>query len=228
MVLCIHWYTFFATINIASVTVALLTLSCFPIFLILMKGLVKRQGLAAKDLFSALMIIAGIFVMVPKTADTHVLPGWAWGFASAILFAVLTLQNELLVKHYNTFQISFAQNAVACLILSCATIRPDLLTNLSFQQWGLLALCGVFCTAGAHTMLIKSFDRIPAIQISFLVNLEPIYSIALAFVLLNEPISASALLGGGLVITAIILNTILHQRAAHKRTPPHPEPIQQI
>lgn len=211
-VLCAHWFAFFETINLAGVAVALLTFACFPLFVIAFQVVTRPHKISYWDYISAALIIVGIYVMVPFEAESQALRGWAWGIFSAVLFAVLTLQNEVLIKRFDTFKLSFSQNLVACLLLSSTMISLDELMVLSQQQWILLACCGIFCTAIAHTLLIRAFAHLPAVQISFLVNLEPVYGLILAFVLLGETMTISGLAGGLVVILAIVVSTLAHTR----------------
>lgn len=206
--LCMHWYAFFETINVAGVTVALLTFACFPLFVIFFQAIQQLRQINIRDLLSAGLIIIGIYIMVPNAADPQQLTGWLWGFGSALLFAILTLQNQALVKTYNAIQISLFQNGIACLALSLTMVSLTELSNLSVAQWVWLALCGIICTAVAHTLLIRCFNTLPAVQISFIVNLEPVYGLALAIILLKESMTISALMGGTIVIGAIIINTM--------------------
>lgn len=216
VILCAHWYAFFETINIAGVAVALLTFACFPLFVMLYQAVTQPKSLTLWQCITAALIILGIFIMVPINDDSQAIRGWVWGFISALLFAVLTLQNATLIKKFDTLQLSFSQNLVACLLLSSTTISLEKLHMLSSDQWLLLAICGVLCTAIAHTLLIRSYNHLPAVQISFLVNLEPVYGLVLAFVLLNETVARSGIVGGLVVITAILISTISHNHAKHR------------
>lgn len=227
-VLCAHWYAFFETINIAGVAVALLTFACFPLFVIAFQIVTRPSKVTRWDGFSAALIIAGIYVMVPFKAESQIIIGWAWGLASAVLFAVLTLQNEALIKRYDTFQLSFSQNLVACLLLSSTSISLNEISALSLQQWLLMACCGIFCTAIAHTLLIRSFAFLPAVQISFLVNLEPVYGLVLAYVLLGESLTMSGLAGGLIVVLAIIISTVAHGRQSAASYPNAPKKVASV
>jgi len=72
---------------------------------------------------------------------------------------------------------------------------------------GLLLALGVLCTALSHTLFIASLRTVTAHTASVVAALEPVYGIALAFVLLGEVPSARTLVGGALIVGAAVIAT---------------------
>ena len=72
----------------------------------------------------------------------------------------------------------------------------------------LLVVLGVVCTALAHTLFIRSLRVLSAHTASIVATLEPVYGIALAFLLLGEMPSARTLAGGALIVGAALLATV--------------------
>ena len=69
----------------------------------------------------------------------------------------------------------------------------------------LLAVLGIFCTAFAHVLFIKSLVHIKTQLASITACLEPVYGSLFAFVLLGEIPSLRTILGGGIIIGTIAL-----------------------
>lgn len=65
VILAIHWTSFFQSIQMANVAVAVLTFSSFPLFTMLLSPIYRFGKIESKNLLSSIVIIAGIAVMVP-------------------------------------------------------------------------------------------------------------------------------------------------------------------
>jgi len=84
--------------------------------------------------------------------------------------------------------------------------------GLGTREIALLLVLGVLCTALAHTLFIDALARVSAHTASIVAGLEPVYGIALAFLLLGEVPSARTLFGGALILGAALYATRAHAR----------------
>ncbi|MNY65180.1 EamA-like transporter family protein [compost metagenome] len=76
-------------------------------------------------------------------------------------------------------------------------------------DWFWIGLLGVFCTAVAHSLFVASLAVIKARTAAVVFALEPVYGIAMAWLIFSETPSARMLLGGALIIFAIVLASSL-------------------
>ena len=70
-----------------------------------------------------------------------------------------------------------------------------------------MASCAV-CTGLAYTMLIHALERVKAQTAAIVICMEPVYAIALAWLVFGTAPGAGVLLGGALVIGAVLLSTL--------------------
>ncbi len=215
-VLAVHWGSFFEAIQVSSVAVGLLSYSSFPVFTVLLEPLFSREKLDPRSLFAAGVCLAGVFLIVPQfdVADS-IYRGVLWGLLSGMTFAILTLFNRRLVGQYSSLAIAFFQDLFAVLFLLpfLTMIAP---TGVAARDLGLLAVLGIACTAGSHTLFIRGMRRVRARTASIISSLEPVYGIALAFAFLGE-IPSFRTLAGGAVIMAAVLFVTLKEGARHRR-----------
>ncbi len=68
-------------------------------------------------------------------------------------------------------------------------------------------MLGVACTALAHTLFIQALHSLSAHTASVVTALEPVYGIALAFLLLGETPTARTLAGAILLVGAALQAT---------------------
>lgn len=95
MLLALHWYAFFAAIEISTVAIGLLGYASFPLFVLLFErrllGRKRRDG----DLLTAGLVVIGIAVLVPTPSwDNAAVRGLAWGVASGFSFAWLAVRSR--------------------------------------------------------------------------------------------------------------------------------------
>jgi drug/metabolite transporter (DMT)-like permease len=213
LVLAVHWTMFFKAVQASTVAVGLLAYSSFPVFTVLLEPFLTRERWSPAGLGYALACVLGIFLIVPKfdLADA-VFRGVLWGLGAGLTFAVLTILNRVLAARQASLAVAFYQDLFAGLFLLPAVIGSGF--PLSGRDWALVAVLGVFCTAGAHTLFIDGMKSVKARTASILSSLEPVYGILFAFVLLKERPSLRTISGGAVVLAAALIATARARRAA--------------
>jgi drug/metabolite transporter (DMT)-like permease len=211
LLLAIHWVAFFKAIQVATVAVGLLAFSTFPVFIACLEPWWFKEKRRKIDMTTALMVLVGLSVMVyPSPVGGRIFSGALWGTFAGFSFAILALLNRKWVRNYSPIVIAFYQNAFAA--LSLLPMLGIMGVGIDGDQIGLLALLGVFCTALAHALFIRSLVFIRAQLASIIASLEPVYGIVFAYFLLHETPSAFTLTGGAVILSATLLAMV--QRAS--------------
>jgi drug/metabolite transporter (DMT)-like permease len=84
----------------------------------------------------------------------------------------------------------------------------------------LLVLLAVVPTVGGYGLYTVSLTHLPASTASLIVTLEPVMTAALAFVFLGERLTVLQTLGGGLILTGVVLLRLSDRVANGAGTPP--------
>ena len=206
-ILALHWVTFFAAIQVATVSVGLLGYATFPLFVLLLEGRLVPGRARAKEWAIALLATAGLVAMIPASdpaGDTG--RGLMLGVVSGFTFALLAVRNRGLVVNASAVEIALWQNAFAALcilpiglLLGGAAWMPDA------QDVVLLVVLGAVCTGLAHTLFIASMRAVSAHTASVVAALEPVYGVALAVVLLHEIPDLRTWVGGAMIVGAALV-----------------------
>jgi drug/metabolite transporter (DMT)-like permease len=77
--------------------------------------------------------------------------------------------------------------------------------DASWQAWTAIVFIAIFGTAIGLALFYDGVRRIGAARTSVFINLVPVFAVALGVLLLGEPLEASMLVGGALVIGGIFL-----------------------
>lgn len=202
-ILAVHWSTFFYSIQISTVAIGLLTYSTFPIFVTFLEPAILREPLKKRDLLIALVVFSGLILIIPEyDLKNNITLGVFWGTLSGLLFALLSVLNRKYVQQHSAVTIAFYQNGFACL----CTLPFAFMINASvlLHDFFYLLFLGIFCTALSHTLFIQSMTRLKAQLASVIAALEPVYGIVLAILLLGEFPNLRTLLGGIVILAAVI------------------------
>ncbi|GAC1349267.1 MAG: DMT family transporter [Ktedonobacteraceae bacterium] len=209
VLLALHWTTFFQAIAVSNVAIGLLSFSSFPLFTAALEPLLLRQRPSRLHLFAALLILPGMYLLLPSfSLQNRTTLGVAWGVLAGATFALLSVANRWLSRTYPSLTISLYQDGVAAIVL-----LPTLLFLPTTALWTphellILLILGVVCTALAHTLFIASLRNITAQSASLLASLEPVWGIVFAALLLRDIPTPVTLLGGSLILFATLLPAV--------------------
>jgi drug/metabolite transporter (DMT)-like permease len=210
-----HWVTFFHAMQISSVAVGMLSLFSFPMITILLEPLFSRQKLKAGDFIAGLIMIAGLVVMVgPDLTDLQgqIIQGVLWGVLSAVLFVLRNLFQRYHFNHVSSDSLMFHQVVAVGLMLAIFVDYPQV-SALAAVDWFKLVLLGIFSTAGAHTLLVFSMKQLPVKSVALISCLQPVIAALLAWYVIKETPGASVLLGGGMVLSVSVYESLQKWRS---------------
>ncbi len=215
-----HWLTFFQAVKVSGVAIATLGFASFPAFTVLLEGLLFRERIHRREWVLVALVSLGLVLVTPRfDLAGEATAGLLWAVASGLLFALLTLANRATVKGLNPMQTALCQNAA--ILLCLLPFAWDDLLSLRPADWLWLFLLGAFCTGVAHSLLVSALHVLNARTASLVFALEPVYGIAFAWWLFGERPGPRMLLGGLLIIAAILLST---RPKARPRQAPQPSP----
>ena len=199
-ILFFHWVAFFQSVQVSTVAIALLSFSTAPMFTALLEPWWFRERFSFRYLLAALVTLVGIAVMVlPLDADEAVRRGVAWGVAAGLSFALLSLANRGLRRHYDSTALVFFQTTlVGVLVLP---VLPFVWGPFPLKDIALLAALGLIGTT-AHSLFVQALTTVRVREATLVGNLEPVYGTVLAALLLAEIPSPRTLAGGLLILLA--------------------------
>ncbi|GAB3627327.1 EamA family transporter [Pandoraea terrae] len=213
--LAVHWITFFMAVKLGGVAIGTLGFACFPAFVALLEWAVKRERPALGEWAVIGLVSLGLMLVTP-TFDVRdgATVGLLWGVVSGMIYAVITLSNRYLASRASPLHASWWQFLAIALMLAPFSFGEAL--HLPAAQWGWLACLGVLCTALAYTLFIHALQAVKASQAAVVIALEPVYAIALAWLLFGHAPTLKMWLGGACIVGAVAWSGLRRgQRRAH-------------
>ena len=212
-----HWITFFWSIKLANASVALAAFSTQAFFTAFLEPMIVRSPFRKYELLLGLLIIPAMLLIV-NGIDVSMTTGLALGIFSAVLIAFFTSMNKRLINTATPLQISFFELSGA--LLSITVVLPwiyggdpgELLPKGNDIFY--LLILALVCTTIAYVLAMRALRHLSAFASTLTVNLEPIYGIVLAWLLLNEneELGAGFYLGSAVMIASVFCYPILRRR----------------
>ncbi|GGW79144.1 DMT family transporter [Alteromonas halophila] len=205
--MALHWVTYFAAMQYASVSVGMIAMFTFPVITVLIEPFFERIALVWQDLLSAIIVVAGIILMVPEVSLANdVTLGVAVGVLSAFLYSIRNLTHR---KHFSHYSGAKAMAWQTLIVSVCVLpFGTPAIGEASLQTWGLLLLLGTVFTALPHALIAACLRHLRAKTFSLIACMQPFYGVILAIVLLNESPGWQTLLGGIMITSASIYETL--------------------
>lgn len=205
--LAAHWWLFFAAIQYSTVALGLLTYASYPLFVTLLGWLVLRERPRRVDLCACALVIAGLVLVVPDwNFGSRAGLATALGLASGFTFAALTLLNRRLTAALSPLPLVTAQTGVAGLLL--LPLAAAQLPAVPARDWAWLILLGIFFTGLAHACFTASLQRVRVAVVAVVAALEPVYGIAVAWIIFGEMPTMIMVCGALLIIGASVLSLL--------------------
>ncbi|MDO6567875.1 DMT family transporter [Alteromonas sp. 1_MG-2023] len=207
ILMALHWVTYFAAMQYSSVSVGMIALFTFPVITVLIEPFFEKSHLVWQDVVSALTVIAGVYFIVPETSlDNDITLGVVVGIASAVLYAFRNLIHRKHFKQYSGAKAMAWQTLVIAIFL--LPTGSDEIVEAPMSAWLMLLLLGTVFTALPHALIAASLRHLRAKTFSLIACMQPFYGVILAVLLLDENPSAKTILGGILITSASIYETL--------------------
>jgi drug/metabolite transporter (DMT)-like permease len=207
LLLGLHWLTYFHALKLSNVATGMLSLFTFPVITLLLEPVILKTKFHRIHLLLGLLILLGIYFLVPEFDFKHShTKAVGWGVFSAFCYA---LRNIVLKPKANTYHgstLMFYQLAITGVVLSPLLFTMDYPGFL--PQWKATLSLAIITTATGHTLFMYSLRHFSATSISILSCIQPVYGILLALVFLAEIPSISTIIGGAIIISTVVIESI--------------------
>jgi drug/metabolite transporter (DMT)-like permease len=185
----LHWVTFYASIKLANVTIALTCLSTTALIASLVEPLVMRKKFDAVEIFLGLFAIAGILIIY----ETHLAfsTGIIVGLISSVLTVMVSVLNKKIVDRHQPEDITLYQLTGGFVGLSLLLPVFQLFFAEKWNtptpwDWVWLVILSWACTILTFFLYIRALKSVSAFTMNLTLTLEPVYGIILAFLLYKE------------------------------------------
>lgn len=227
-VIALHWLTFFGAIKVSNVSITLAMMSTGAFFTALLEPIFYKRKIIWYELLFGAIVVGALYVIFE--VETQYQTGILLALFSAFLSAVFTLINGKFIAHHNPTKISFYELLIGtlCVTVYLVIAKSDTFFSLEFfnlskMDWVYLGILASVCTAYAFIAAVAVMKHLSPYTIMLTINLEPVYGILLAFLVLGdvEQMSTEFYYGALVILAVVIANGILKNSKRYKRAKEH-------
>lgn len=224
VVIGLHWALFFGAIKVSNVSVALSTLSTAALFTAIIEPFFYERKINIYEVVLSLIVIVCLWLIFRASPEYWL--GILLGISCAFLSALMAVLNGVLQKKPNSKPRIIILYEMIGAFLVVAILMPfftDSIDEILFQKsdfiW--LLILGTVLTAYPMIESVKLMKYMSPYTLVLAVNMEPIYSITLAFIIFGESEKMSPIfyIAASVMILVIVLNEIIKIRLKKNNQP---------
>lgn len=212
----LHWMLFYGSIKASNVSIGVICFSLVGFFTAICEPLILKRRFSWMELLLSCITVAG--VMCIFSFDTRYRYGIMIGIVSSLVCALYVIYNKKASVGVRSRDVLMSQMSGGLIVVSCI-IPLYLMVFPSSQQvvvipegsnlWFMLCHA-LFCTVGMYLLQIQALKRLSAFTVNLSYNLEPCYTIILAFLIFGEgrEVNFSFYLGITLIVLSVLLQTL--------------------
>ena len=215
----LHWLTFYGAIKLANASVAATCIALAAPFTALVEPWLTRTRFSARELLLGLAVLPGVALVVGGV-PTGMRDGIVVGAISALLVAVFGSLNKRLAQRGEALTATALELGAGVVVLSAlAPLLPVVVPELAgpLLEWPtardsvLLLTLALACTLLPFSLSFVALRHISAFSAQLAINLEPVYTIVLAAVLLGEQreLTAQFYIGVAIILAGVSLQPLV-------------------
>ncbi len=214
--LAAHWVTYFYSLKISTVAVAMLSLYTYPALAALLEPLLLKQSFRLTHLFLGLLVVAGLYFLVPADAlqATDMTWGVILGLISALLWALRLIYSKRNIYDIDPSVVMFYQLSGTIFFLFPVLFLIDY--EQAAVEWAWLLFMGIMTTAAGHTFYVSSLKQFSVTTASILSGILPILGIIWAYFLLREVPDQRVFIGGSIILSTVFIEAFLQGMKARR------------
>lgn len=217
-----HWVTFYASIKLASISVAMVCLSSIALFASILEPLINRTKFDVVEIVFGAMALTGISTIY--NSDVTAATGITLGIISALISALFSIFNKRIASKYEALTISFVELGVGWVFLTLLLplyfmIQPTTLFLPHGTDFVYLLILSLVCTVLTWILSLQALRKVSAFTMGLALNLEPVYGIILAILFAGEGkmMNRPFITGASIIMITVILHTLYKARLTRRQ-----------
>jgi drug/metabolite transporter (DMT)-like permease len=196
----------------AQATTTAWIVSTSPAFIAILGWMVLKEKLNLLQSFGFVLAMVGVLAVVSK-GDLSTLAVGKFGtygdfliLISAVNWAVFSILSRRGLKDHPSTRMTFWVMAIGWTITSVAFFANKNyieIPQLDLRGWLAMIYLGVFTTGLAYIAWFDALSQLPAAQTGAFLFVEPLTSMVVASIILNEQITLGSVLGGAVILVGI-------------------------
>ena len=185
----LHWVTFYGSIKLSNASVAATCMALTPVFVSFIEPLLARRRPQLAEVGLSVAVLPGVALVVGGT-PAGMRDGILVGAFSSLMAALFSTLNKRTIGTSPALTVTGIQMAAGVVVLSATAwllpVGEPIIVGANLRDGLLLFALSMACTLFPYALALVALRHLSAFDTTLAVNMEPVYAIVLAILLLNE------------------------------------------
>ncbi|WP_277553679.1 DMT family transporter [Halobaculum limi] len=197
---------FFVGVQRMSAGLAAVIFYTYPLFVVALASAFLDETVGVRTVAAAAVSLAGVALISLTGAAAFDLVGAVATLGAAALYGVYIVVSRATLQTVDVRVLTaYVTPAAAISLAGIAAVTETVTIPTTAVGWGSVVALGVVATAFAIFAFFAGLTRVGAGRAGVLSTLEPTVAVVLGVVFLGEPVTATMLVGGVLVVVGVTL-----------------------
>ena len=227
----LHWLTFYGAIKLSNASIGATCMALATVFTAIVEPWLAKRPFSRRELALGIAVVPGVALVAGGVAPGMRI-GIAVGAVSALFVGLFGSLNKRFAGHHDPLAVTALELGAGIVLLTAlAPLMPLLFPAFAgnpfalpgARDFGFLLALALACTLLPFALSLVALRHISAFAAQLAVNLEPVYAIVLAILLLHEQreLTPAFYLGVAIILGAVLLQPLL----SRPRALAHPETL---
>jgi len=198
-------FMYLTAINYASAGLVALLLYLYPFFVMMLSAIVFREKITRLKTIALVLALIGTALTVDPAGGQLI--GALMAITAAAIYSVYIIVGTNVMKHVSAVQSSTVIFASAGMVYGILTVINGAHFPSGNSGWFTMSGIVLIATVIPVVTFLAGLERIGPTNAAMLSTLEPVVTVLLAAWLFQERLNTVSLLGGGLILLAVVVLT---------------------
>lgn len=198
-------FLYLTAINYASAGLVALLLYLYPFFVTVLSTIFLHEKVTGIKMFALVLALTGTALTVGPISGQLI--GALMAIAAALIYSIYIIVGTNVMKHVSPVQSSTVIFASAGAVFGILAMINGMHFPASNSGWFAMLAIIFISTIIPVVAFLAGLERIGPINAAMLSTLEPIVTVLLAMWLFGDTLPPIVMLGGGLILVAVVLLT---------------------
>lgn len=209
-------YIYYKAVAVANAPTATILQFLSPVIVVIYVAIRSREMPRRVDLVIIALAMFGTLLVVTKGHLTQLAispEALMWGLLSALAAAAYAILPAALLETYSPLTVTAWAQLLGGAVLSINTPWWEQMPHLTKLEWGAYAFVVIAGTIVAYLLYLMALQYVSVTAVSLLDAFEPLGATLTSVLLMGFVLSGAELLGGVIIIVAVILMSLMEPKA---------------
>lgn len=197
-------FCYFGALTLASAGLVALLLYLYPALVAILSRVVLGHPMTPLHVAAVAVALAGSVLTIGDAGDGSAL-GIFLGLLGSLIYAVYILTGSRLPRDVTPEASTAVILSAAAVVYAGVALVRGVRLPATAAGWGAVVAIAVVCTVMAVGLFLAGLTRVGPVRASIYSTVEPAFTVVLAALFLGEAITWPRVLGGALILAAVVM-----------------------